>query len=426
MSKKNRLLPLINIFCKNILILVFLQLVYSDLLSQNNTTSPYSLYGVGDLEPVGFGKIQAMGGAGFGLSSKGFLNNTNPASYNGIDSSASVFEIGVFGKKTKFTSSVRERTDYLANFNYLAMGFKVYNWWGMSLGIVPFSSVGYKIASVETIDGSNVPYVIVREGSGGLTQCYLSNSFRIFKNLSIGINTSALFGPLIQTITYYVNNTTTPVVLGENDYTLHRIYLDYGLQYRFKIKGLNYTLGAVFANNQYLKSKNTNKLYLSNGDTLITGTKALEDFTIPGKIGLGLAVTKDNKFTADLDYSAQFWSNKQPLGEAANLVNSQQINFGMEYAPSDYLRKQYMKIMSYRLGGYYKATYLELRGQQIKQYGAVVGLAFPINSLHSVVNFSFELGQRGDNSNGLIKENYYMIHIGFTLIESWFNRRKYE
>jgi hypothetical protein len=426
MIKRNRLFPLINLFSKFALIVVFLPIICSTILAQNNTTSPYSLYGVGDLEPAGFGKIQALGGAGIALSSRGFLNNTNPASYNGNDSTASLFEIGIFGKKTKFSSQYQSRTDFSANFNYLAMGFKVYKWWGMSIGILPYSSVGYKIVTPETIDGSNTPYIIVREGSGGLTECYLSNSFKLSKNLSIGIKTSALFGPLTQTESYYINYSSSPAVLAENDFYLHRIYFDYGLQYRFHLKGLDYSIGAVFANNQYLKSKQTDKMYLSNGDTLVLNSQALQDFNIPGKLGLGVAVSKNNKLTAALDYTVQFWSANQPLGEAANLVNTHAINFGMEYAPSDYLHKEYLKIMSYRIGGYYKETYLELRGQQIKQYGAVVGLGFPINNLHSLINVSCEIGQRGDNTNGLIKENYMLVHIGFTLIESWFNRRKYD
>jgi hypothetical protein len=424
MSKTSRSCSLINFYISLCFIVAFLLVGSFDLFAQNNTSSPYSMYGVGDLEPVGFGKITGMGGAGMALPSNGFLNNTNPASYYGLDSVSSMFEIGIFGKKTKFETNTGNRTDYSANFQYLAMGFKVKKWWGMSLGLIPYSSVGYKISSTYDIAGSDEKYTIFVDGTGGLSQLYMGNSVSLNKHLSLGFNASVLFGPLDQSATYFIGNSQNASVYATNKYYLHRFYFDYGLQYKFNIKNLNCSFGGVFSHNQYLKSKYTNSVNLNGGDTLVLHTQATADFNIPGKIGLGIAVVAKKQFTAALDYSMQFWDKN--VGLDANLVNSQQWNLGFEYAPSDYKHKEYMKIMSYRLGGFYKDSYLELYGNQIKQWGVSAGLGFPINSLHSQINLTFEYGQRGTMSHDLIKEKYTMIHLGFTLNEQWFNRRKYD
>src|SRR5690554_257533 len=65
------------------------------LQSQNRTSSPFSRYGMGELNPQGFSRNQAMGGTGIGLRSAGYLNNMNPASYSALDSMSFFFETGL-------------------------------------------------------------------------------------------------------------------------------------------------------------------------------------------------------------------------------------------------------------------------------------------------------------------------------------------
>ena len=63
--------------------LLFLLFVLS--VSAQNTVSPYSMFGPGEIQPRGFGRSQAMGGAGITLKSDSHLNNVNPASYAWMD-----------------------------------------------------------------------------------------------------------------------------------------------------------------------------------------------------------------------------------------------------------------------------------------------------------------------------------------------------
>ena len=411
-----------------VLIIISLNIVYSSLIAQDNTSSPYSLYGIGDIEPLGYSKIKGMGGAGYALSSDYFLNNTNPASYNGIDSLTTLFEIGVFDKRTKIDGDGIKRIDYTANLNYIAMGFRAKKWWGMSVGLSPYSSIGYKIQTQEVTEGSLEPYDVVMQGTGGLTQFYIGNSIKIGDNLSLGINADYLFGTLDQTEELDLNNSTAYATYDTRSYSLHKICFDYGVQYHFNIHGLQYSLGAVFAPNQKLKSSYTDQLFLYNGDTLNNDSWSSQNyFTLPAKIGGGIAINKGNKLVSALDYTLQLWSHtNSPEGTSVKLENSQQINWGLEYSPNDYFHKSYMRIMSYRIGAYYKATYVNLSGIQIKSYGMTAGVALPINTLHTKVNLTLEIGQRGTLDNSLIKENYTILHVGFTLGEVWFYKHKYE
>jgi len=54
----------------------------------NNTTSPYSRFGLGDLQGYSFGRTAAMGGASLASRNNMQINTSNPASYTAVDSLA--------------------------------------------------------------------------------------------------------------------------------------------------------------------------------------------------------------------------------------------------------------------------------------------------------------------------------------------------
>ena len=71
-------------------------LVWLTLLSagaQNNTASPYTRFGYGELADRSFGAGRAMGGIGVGLRSPKQINPMNPASYSCMDSLTFIFPL---------------------------------------------------------------------------------------------------------------------------------------------------------------------------------------------------------------------------------------------------------------------------------------------------------------------------------------------
>ena len=64
------------------------------LMAQNNTNSPYTRFGYGDLGERSFGAGRAMGGVGYGLRSPKQINPMNPASYSCMDSLTFLFDFG--------------------------------------------------------------------------------------------------------------------------------------------------------------------------------------------------------------------------------------------------------------------------------------------------------------------------------------------
>ena len=65
--------------------------------------------------------------------------------------------------------------------------------WRTSVGVKPFSDIGYNIVNSEVIDDiGSITYTY--SGKGGLNQLYWGNAFKICKGLSIGLNVSYMFG----------------------------------------------------------------------------------------------------------------------------------------------------------------------------------------------------------------------------------------
>jgi hypothetical protein len=111
----------------------------------NNTSSPYSRFGLGDLQPYSFGRTSAMGGASLASRNNQQINISNPASYTAVDSLAFMFEFGVRGKFANYSNDISSMNALDANFSYFAMNFQITNWMATSIGLTPYSDVGYDV-----------------------------------------------------------------------------------------------------------------------------------------------------------------------------------------------------------------------------------------------------------------------------------------
>ena len=85
-----------------VVIISFLIFTQLPLWAQNNTNSPYTRFGYGELADRSFGAGRAMGGVGYGLRSSKQINPLNPASYSCMDSLTFLFDFGASGQVSWF------------------------------------------------------------------------------------------------------------------------------------------------------------------------------------------------------------------------------------------------------------------------------------------------------------------------------------
>ena len=391
----------------------------------NNTSSPYSMYGLGELRSQTNAFNSAMGNAGIGLKSQRFLNTTNPASYYGIDSLNFILEIGLNGKLSRFESQGKTGKLSDVNFSYLAMGFRINKWVAAGIGLNPYSSTGYEINTMAIVDGTLAEYPLDITGSGDISRAYANLSFLPAKNLALGVKTSFLFGSLTQTqyhnLAYFGSNSIT----NETTDFFHNFYWEFGAQYTFDVKKYSLSIGAIYNPGQKLVTKRENLTYNSSGAVFQEESENNDDFVIPEEFGLGISIGNNKNLLYVLDGGIQKWSEHDYGIKRVKLKNNPYIRTGLEYTPSTNFLADFYKRVNYRAGFQYAKSYLDLRNNQLNETTVSIGFGLPIRNYLSRIDVSIEGGQIGTTANRLIQERFIRVRVGLSLKDLWFQHRRF-
>ncbi len=377
----------------------------------------------------------SMGQLGIGTRSPYHVNFANPASYSAFDSLSFVFEGGFNGEFVTLKSDFQSVNRDYASLGYLLFGMPVNKWWKTSLGLVPFSDVGYSVANYEEYPNSGT-VVRLYAGSGGISRLYWGNSFMFLKHFSVGMNISYLFGSMDREARVLFPDSTYSMNLMQVAHvTMSDLHYNFGAQFRTKIKDdVSMTLGAVFSPSLNMASKAdvfaSTFIINSSGieaprDTLLLMENQKGSIVIPMMIGGGFSFDKRDKWTIGVDYKWQNWDKFRAFGMSDSLVNSWQINAGGEIIPNNDNYNNYLARIHYRLGFNYGKTYLSLRGQDLDEYSISFGFGLPLRGMKTMLNLGGQYGVRGTTAQHLIRESYFKIVIGFSIYERWFVKRKY-
>lgn len=433
-------------------LLVFLTLFCSVLITsaQSYVNSPYSRYGLGELqmnsEPVSF----AMGGLSAPLRERFSVNASNPASYtvfaNDPDSLPMVFNGGFRGNFSHQMTSSAEVYPFSVSLNSFSMGFKVAKNWGMAIGLTPYSSVGYLMQSEADIDSLS-SYIAKYEGSGGFNRFYTGHAFSLFKNLSVGVNASYIFGSINQTrrivfdtTLYFNTKTVSSRFVGD-------FAFDVGAQYELLLhrdtSGAGKNTRLIFGASCGLPSKlnatqdiYAYRYYNSAGIEIILDTAGFQNdvtgsVSLPMFISGGVNFIRDNHWSAGAEFRMQDWSAYESFGESDSLKSSLSMIAGFSYTPDNSPISKYYKKMTWFAGFHYDRSYLSLKGQQLTKAGISFGCTFPLlrsaypRQQKAVLTTAFELGKAGTTEENLIEDNYFRFVIGISFKERWFEKRKY-
>jgi len=405
--------------------------------AQARISSPYSRYGVGDLwHNHSSVTLAGMGNVGLAIRSNNYLNIKNPASYTGYDSTSFLFDISVLGMyNTLKTTEISQPADY-GSLGYILFGTPVTRWWKASFGLIPFSNVGYYVFDEKEVeDVGNVRFIY--EGSGGLNQFHLGNGFQITENLSIGINSSYVWGVIDRRrrITFPDSLFMLSTRIDNYDH-VSDFMVDIGAQYFIPLKnGMEIGTGLVFKPGMKL---NTTRQYIaqnyygSSGDDLELprdtvayepSTKGTLDF--PMGFGGGISLRKDQQFVLSMDVNWRNWEKFKSYGRSDSLQNSFSLHIGSEYIPKHNSITSYWHKVRYRLGFRYENTYLEINNTPITEFGISFGLGLPFRRSKSMLNFAFEFGNRGTMKNNLVQENFFKFTFGLSIYEKWFVKSRY-
>ncbi len=403
----------------------------------NNTSSPYSRYGLGELNSYSFGRSTAMGGASIASRNNQQINIANPASYDAIDSLGFMFEFAVDGKASNFKNDAGTSTSSDINFQYFAMNFQINNRMGASLGLVPFADVGYDVVVDQEIENTG-SVMTTYYGAGTISNAYFGIALMPFKNFSVGANLNYYFGMLNRNSEVVFLSTTGFYNLQQSkNLRVNDFSFDFGIQKTIPLENKNKViLGLIFENNpKYnVKYSDITQKYLSSGqvidqDTLfpdnVIEKKGIIEF--PLTYGIGISYVKENKLEINADYYHQSWGDAKYLGSNSNfLTDLNKFALGAEWIPDKFSITSFVSRIAYRAGLKYEQTYLTFNDQQINDFGITFGVGLPVYRSRSTINVAAEFGKKGTTDDNLVLENYFRLNLMVNLYDLWFIKRRFD
>lgn len=429
----------INFIGKSFIITLFLAVMGFSASAQNTdalgTYTPYSLFGVGELEKQGTSFNKAMGGIGVGVRDNRYINYLNPAAITARDTLSFMFDFGLSQKNFYNTDGKVESAYNTANMQNVVFTAPIYNKSALVVGITPYSNIGYKFRESETDSEIITKYGDIayeKYGEGSINQLFVGAATNIGDHFSVGAEMLYYFGNLTRNSN--VNFVTDLSIRDINtgwDYRVKALSAKAGIQYFNTVADkLDLTVGATYRFASNLKGDYI-RFATAVGSSSATDTIKMEavpgyKVEIPGEFSLGFSLRKQDKWMIGLDYIMQDWSGSD-FGDDANFKScaSNSFRLGIEYIPNRYDIRYYLKRVTYRAGAYYDQTYFNIGGNQVEAYGFTFGMSMPIFRWYNALSWSVDMGQRGSLDLNQVRERYVQLNVNLNLHDLWFIKRKY-
>lgn len=409
-------------------IIVSLGLLFSlASVAQEGSASPYSFYGIGDARFKGTTENRSMGGLGI-LPDSIHMNLQNPATFASLKLTS--FTVGgsfnVSNLKTREATAKAQRT----TIDYLAVAFPAGKL-GVGFGLMPYTSVGYKINSISDVEGQPSRSY---SGKGGMNKVFFGAGYQITPKLSLGADFSYNFGSietkslLSQDVQYGTREMNVSDLSG--------VSFNTGLVFGTKIKKYDFVASMTYSPQANLKSENERKIATLVGTSqseIVVEEKEIEvadsNLKLPSKLAFGAGFGKITHWFVGAEVTFQ---ESSKFGNRYNDItnvsyeNATRYSIGGYFVPDFNSYTNYWKRVTYRAGLKYENTGLVVSDTPIKDYGMTLGLGLPVGGTISNLNVGFEYGRRGTTHLGLVKETYANIFLSLSLNDRWFVKRKYE
>ena len=409
-------------------ILIVTAILFSVVSSaQETTSSPYSFFGIGLLKFNGTVENKSMGGMSVYADSI-HLNLKNPAAYS--DLLLTTYTVGASHSIVNSESDLGEAEASSTSIDYIAIGIPVSRKFGFGFGLIPYSSVGYRLVE------RNEDVANQFTGRGGLNRVFLSAGYKITKNFALGAEANYSFGNI------------------QNKSLLFQRELQYGTRElnRSDINGFSYKLGLNYEGNinedlqveasaYYTPSSNLTTENQRRIATVILDSEgqdqtieesevqvSSEDMSLPAEYSLGAGIGQKNNWFVGLEYAeveAGGFSNRSFSIQDAYFENATSYRIGGFWIPEYNSLTNYFDRITYRAGFRFEETGLVKANQPINEFGISFGVGLPVGDWFSNANIGVEYGQRGTTSAGLVKEKFFNLFISLSLNDRWFIKNKY-
>ena len=410
-------------------IMIFCLFLGEFLFAQQTTSSPYSRFGLGDLKSQFSPVFNSLGGGGYAISNSKIINPYSPASYSAFEANSFLFSTGFNNEITDIQSGSQNQTVNNVSLSHIIFGFPINKKIGASFGIIPYSNIGYALENRDENYNANMFY----DGDGGISKVYLGGALKLHKNISVGGNTSYLFGGLNRRKKLEFDDETIFNSRSNSLININGVFYEFGALFSKDLadKNSNISIAINTSNNADIKAMRTDLVetfeysgvYEIVKDTFVNSVEK-GNMILPKYTNMGIAYSMD-KLLLIFDYSTQNWNDYQLFGESDSLVSSKRFSGGLQYTPDISSVTQFYKRCHYRIGFAMNTTPLQINNTQLEDKSISLGVGIPIKRNKSTYDISLVLGQRGTTNNNLLKENYIRIGLSMSFEGVWFVKQKY-
>ena len=435
------------------LLLVLIALATLTGYAQEGTSSPYSFYGIGSLKFKGTAENRSMGGLSIFADSI-HVNLRNPASFAGnnvkiapFNSESRPVKFALGGASNSNTLKSDSGSDKVSTstFDYLALSFPMGKF-GLGFGLLPYSSVGYKLEASGTVNDSVVTTNRYR-GEGGVNKAFLGLGFQFTESLSIGVDANYNFGNIENSsIAFLFDDESVPLQYQSretNRSELSGLNFNLGFRYTPMINNkLQLTTAATYSPKSELTSNNE-RIF----ETIVINPTTGQEFSIneipadlaadglketvlnlPARASFGLGIGYPRHWFLGAEYTflqtSQF-SNRIFEIENATFEDASTFSVGGFLIPQYTSFNKYWKRIVYRAGLRFENTGLKINNESINEFGISFGVGLPVGRLFSNANLGFEVGKRGTTNQSLVQENFVNFQLSLSLNDRWFVKRKF-
>lgn len=405
--------------------------------AQKNSTSAYSFFGLGNSNVKRTTEQLSMGGVGVAMKDYYRLNFSNPAAYSSLN--LTTFSLALENKNMIVNDGTDKEGAAATSLSYFALGIPLGPKGGFAFGLLPNSTVGYSLRSNVYDSEGSLKNVTFYEGSGGVNNLFFGAGYEIFKGFSLGLQGNYQFGKIENSILNQVDDVSLATKY-ETSVEIEGFSGNAGFQYETPVSEKLYlTAGGNFELENSTTTREQEYLYsLSVGsfeipkDTILNKSAKGEVFA-PLKSTLGIGIGQKEKWFATVEYAFQkpFDYQKSVYGKNPDVKYGDYTKFaiGGNYTPKVNSITSYWDRVTYRFGVKKVNTglLLDLSGTQsdyteIEDFGISFGVGLPVSDQFSSFNIGFEIGQKGVDTKGLVRENYFNVRLSLSLTDKWFRK----
>lgn len=426
-----------------------------------NAFSPYTMYGIGEVNTPGTIAQRSMGGVGVATRQAGTINLLNPAGLSMVSRKSFLLNFGGEGQNYYNSQTLNGDAKKSAHNSFsirdIAVLMPLYKSLGLSVSVTPYSSVGYQMMYDHAFSENdpvwgNVGRVNYQyQGEGDVTEVKLGIGYELFKNFSIGVAMQYYWGDIDRSFVMVpvaiVGGGTFNSISGQSKYSVSRLKAQVGVQWNAILTEKRIlTFGAAFDFGGDLNPNVSQSIY--GHDTVVKGDTTHMALSLPRKLVAGVFY-QNAKLAVGVDYDYQNWGSSNKTSEMTGVNaatgtafkvayrDTHAIKAGVEFTPARYDVRRFWKRWSYRAGLRYGSFHQSYDGHDLTEMAVTCGVGIPFKFLGmSAVDVGFEYGQRGYNVAkhvGLVRQQYFKFAIGFRLFASgtenneyWFMRPKYD